>query len=626
MMNRIHFEYTDLDRLSLFDSFGGILNVRNAELRHGDEALDVAAEIDDDTLVHEADDAAAHLRADGVRLTDPQPRILLRLLQTEGNPLVLGVDVQNENGDGISLLQHLRRVLHPLGPGHVGNVDQAVDAGLDFDECAEAGQVADLAGDPGAHRVLLRQGHPRILLGLLHAQGDLLFGFIHLEYHGFDRFADRDDLRRMPDVAGPAHLGDVDQALDTGLELHERAVVGDGDDLPLHPRADRILGGHVLPGVGLELLQAERDALALPVDVQNLDFELLTDLHHLGRMGDAAVAHVGDVEQAVHAAQVDEGAEVGDVLDHALPDLADLELLHQDVALGAPLGLEQDAAAHHDVPAPLVQLDDLELEALAQELVDVRDPPQRDLRTRQEGVHAHQIHHHAALDLLDQGAVDRFVLLVCLADLFPDPHEIGLLLGEDDRALLVFEMLQEDFDLVPFFQALRVLELVDRDGAFGLEADVQDHGRVGDAQDLGLDDFTLFDVRKGALVQLRHLRDVVGGILFVEIGPDAEHGMRGGLLGGQLDRRIFEILGFNLHVRPPGSVRRFRNRVPGPIPGGVKRTGNLAECPLPRQRHHPLHLLVERQPGGIQHQRVRRGFERGDRPLGIGLVPGRQCL
>ena len=43
-------------------------------------------------------------------------------------------------------------------------------------------------------------------------------------------------------------------------------------------------------------------------------------------MVDAAPAHVGDVQQAVDAAQVDERAELGDVLDDALAELADLEL------------------------------------------------------------------------------------------------------------------------------------------------------------------------------------------------------------------------------------------------------------------------------------------------------------
>src|SRR2546425_11161701 len=95
--------------------------------------------------------------------------------------------------------------------------------------------------------------------------------------------------------------------------------------LPLHPGADGVLGGDILPGVRLELLQTEADALALPIDVEHLHLDLLADVHGLGGMRDTAIAHVGDVQQAVHAAQVDEGPEVGDVLHDPGAHLADLE-------------------------------------------------------------------------------------------------------------------------------------------------------------------------------------------------------------------------------------------------------------------------------------------------------------
>src|SRR6266516_1536414 len=120
--------------------------------------------------------------------------------------------------------------------------------------------------------------------GLFHAEGDLLLRLVHLEHHRLDRLPDGHDLRRMPDVAGPAHLGDVHEAFDPGLELHERAVVGDRDHLALHPRADGVFRRHVLPRLWLQLLQAEADALALPVDVEHLDLELPADVHQLGRV------------------------------------------------------------------------------------------------------------------------------------------------------------------------------------------------------------------------------------------------------------------------------------------------------------------------------------------------------
>src|SRR5436190_10773485 len=98
----------------------------------------------------------------------------------------------------------------------------------------------------------------------------------------------------------------------------------------------------------------------------------------------AAVRHVGDMKESVDATEIDERAEVGDVLDHALPDLVLLELLHQLLALAGTLGLEDHAARDDDVAAALVELDDLELVLLAQQLVDVRHATQRDLRAREE--------------------------------------------------------------------------------------------------------------------------------------------------------------------------------------------------------------------------------------------------
>ena len=51
-------------------------------------------------------------------------------------------------------------------------------------------------------------------------------------------------------------------------------------------------------------------------------------------MGEAAPAHVGDVQQAVDAAEVDERTVVGEVLDRAGEDGAFAEVLHGGRALG----------------------------------------------------------------------------------------------------------------------------------------------------------------------------------------------------------------------------------------------------------------------------------------------------
>ena len=402
---------------------------------------------------------------------------------------------------------------------------------------------------------------------------DLFLRLIHLEHHGFDGFADADDLGGVPDVSGPAHLRDVHQAFDARLDLDKGAVVGDRHDLALDPGADRVFGRDVLPGVRLELLHAEADALALPVDVEDLDLDFLADRDHLGRVGHPAVGHVGDVEQPVHAAQVDEGAEVGDVLDHTLPNLADGKLLHQVLALVGPLVLQYHPAADHDVAAPLVELDDLELVGLPQQLVDVRYPPQRDLAAGQEGIDAHEVYHHAALDLLDQGSLDRLIALVGHADLLPDPHEIGLLLRQDDGTFLIFQVLQEDFDLVSLLQQVGVLELIQRDRPLRLEADIEDYRIVGDPEDLGFDDLAFDDLRHGALVHREHLLVVSVGVVFVvEILANAQAGLGDELVGGRIELIEHAEVCRPLKAAPSrprvrGKPRRWRSASGGSLVG-----------------------------------------------------------
>ena len=73
----------------------------------------------------------------------------------------------------------------------------------------------------------------------------------------------------------------------------------------------------LVPRIVLRLLQAEGDALLLLVDIEHDHVELLADLQSLARMPEAAPGHVGDMEEAVHAIEVDERAEIGEVFDGA---------------------------------------------------------------------------------------------------------------------------------------------------------------------------------------------------------------------------------------------------------------------------------------------------------------------
>ena len=176
---------------------------------------------------------------------------------------------------------------------------------------------------------------------------------------------------------------------------------------PLKLRADRVLGGDAFPRIGLELLHAERDALGLRIEADDLHLDVLADLQRLGRMVDAAPRDVGDVQQAVDAAEIDERAVVGDVLDDALEHLAFLERGDQ---LGARFGaglFEHGAARDDDVAARAVHLEDLERLRRAHQRADVAHRTDVDLRARQERDGAAEIDGEAALDAAEDDAVAR---------------------------------------------------------------------------------------------------------------------------------------------------------------------------------------------------------------------------
>ena len=232
-----------------------------------------------------------------------------------------------------------------------------------------------------------------------------------------------------------------------GKDLDERAERDDlrhlaGDDVALVVALE-----HLLPRIGLGLLEAERDALAVAVDVEHLDVDLLADLEHLGRMVDVAPRQLRDVDQAVHAVEVDERAEVDDVRDRALDDVARVEPVEDRLAHLLALVLEDGAAREHDVVARPVELDHLGAKLLAEELVEILDAADVDERCGQEAAHA-EVEDQAALDDLDHAAGDGLALLVRLLDRLPGDLEARALLREDEPAVGVLLGHHERGDLV----------------------------------------------------------------------------------------------------------------------------------------------------------------------------------
>ena len=254
-----------------------------------------------------------------------------------------------------------------------------------------------------------------------------------------------------------------------------------------------------------ELLQTQGDALLGLVEVEDHDVDLLIERHDLLGVVYAAPREVGDVDQAVHAAQVDEYAVGGDVLDGSLEDLALLQLGHDDLLLSFELGLDEGLVRNDHVAELLVDLHDLELHGLVNVYVIVADGLHVDLRAGQERLDAEHIDDHTALRAALDVTLDDLVLLQSLVDTIPALELTGLLVRKGQLSVLVLGRLDIDFDLVAHFQIGVVAELRDGDDTLALVADVHQNLALGDGGYGTFDHFADVDVRQRLVIRLGDL-------------------------------------------------------------------------------------------------------------------------
>ncbi len=199
------------------------------------------------------------------------------------------------------------------------------------------------------------------------------------------------------------------------------------------------VGVEAVPGMRLELLESEGDALLLVVEIEDNDLDVLVELYHLARVGNAAPAQVGDVYQAIYAAEVNKYSVGSDVLHLALEHLALFELGDDFLLLCLEFCLDERLMADNDVLVFLVDFHNLELHGLVHEHVVVTYGAHVDLRTGEECLDAEHIDDHTALGAALDVALDDFVVFERLVYTVPRACLAGFLVGKFELAVLVLQ-------------------------------------------------------------------------------------------------------------------------------------------------------------------------------------------
>ena len=137
-------------------------------------------------------------------------------------------------------------------------------------------------------------------------------------------------------------------------------------------------------------------------------------------MIDSLPGDVGNVQQTVNAAEVNERTVIGNVLDNAFQNGTFLQGVNEfGTRFGAGF-FQNDAAGNNDVASDLVHLQNLERLRNAHQRRNIADRTNINLRAGQEGNGAVEVNGKAAFDAAEDNAVDSFAGVKAFFQILPN--------------------------------------------------------------------------------------------------------------------------------------------------------------------------------------------------------------
>ena len=381
-------------------------------------------------------------------------------------------------------------------PTHVGYVQQAIDTFFDFDESTIIGKVANSAWNNGAWRISLCNFVPRIVLNLLHTKRNLLFIFVDVQNLNFNLVANRYHFVRMVDSLGPAHFADMNKAFDAWFKFNERAIAHNIDNFAIVAAGNRVFISNAGPRTLGFLLKTKSDFFANFIHRNNINLKLLIDMNNFVRIADTAPSHVGDVQQAIDTAEVDECAEVCDILDHTLANLIGFDFWEQLFLEVFALIFKQFTPADDDIATGFINFKDFALNTAVDVVTDIRGSANINLRGWKEHIDAN-VYQQATLDFLGDQTDDDISFFVLGDNHFPFFLTLCFSIAKQNVACFVFNGFKKDLNIFASFghndfARSFIKPFIKRDYAFAFVADVNNNIIAFDTGNTPFDNFIGF--------------------------------------------------------------------------------------------------------------------------------------
>ncbi len=237
-------------------------------------------------------------------------------------------------------------------------------------------------------------------------------------------------------------------------------------------------------------------------------------------MVDPSPGNIRDIQQAVHSPEIDEGSEIGDVLDGTLKYLAFFEFRNDLLALCLKVAFNKGFVRNHCILDGFIDLHHLEFHGFTNISIEIDDRLHIYLASGQESFQTEGIHDKTSLGLAYDLSFDDGIIIVGIDDRIPGIQELGFPPRKDQLAAYILLCLHIDRDDITHAQFRHVAEFGTGDKSVGFEPYIEYHIGIGDGGYRPVNDGVFLDGCKGSVIEGFHILDL---LFRVKIGAPFVH-------------------------------------------------------------------------------------------------------
>ena len=319
---------------------------------------------------------------------------------------------------------------------------------------------------------------PWVVFALFQAQGDTTTFFVDIQNHHFHYITNVNNFGWVDVFVGPVHFGNVHQTFNAFFDFNEAAVVSQVGYATSQFSTFWVTLSDSYPWIFAQLFQAEGYTSTLAVKLQHFNSDFVAHVHDFAWVLNAFPRHVGDVQQTINAAQVNECAVVSEVLNDTFDFHAFLQVFQQLIAFCAVFGFDNGTTGNNNVVTLLVQLDYFELKLFAFQVQSVTNWTNVYQRTWQERTNTIQLNSEATFNFAVDNTDHSFSFFVSFFQRDPCFVTFSFLTRKQGFTEAVFYCVQSNVNFVTnldFQLALGVFELLCRNGGLRFQTGVNQY-------------------------------------------------------------------------------------------------------------------------------------------------------